>query len=409
MHIWSPDYALRLLPLGLVGLLSWSVWAYRRFSSHRARPVVNDFTTTTSLVVPSFREDPRVLSQCLDSWLAEDPDEVILVVDVADVGCLEMLAARTLPVNVRVLPFQHRGKRSALGVGIRAATQKIVLLADSDTAWTEGLLRHVVMPFVDPSVGGVGTRQRVAARETSVWRRVASWMVDTRYLDYVPAMGARGGVACLSGRTAAYRRSLVLPVLEQLEHEIFLGRECVAGDDGRLTWLILAGGHRTVHQDSAQAISMFPDTLRAFVKQRIRWSRNSYRCYVTAAWNGWLWRQPLITQVTVLQILLTPVTMATSIVFVVLALVGKPLLLAALYLGWVFVGRGIRGFSHLREQPRDLVLLPLVVVMTVVVALPIKVVALVTMNRQGWLTRHTDQVGGEGQNAASLADHAIAS
>ena len=25
------------------------------------------------------------------------------------------------------------------------------------------------------------------------------------------------------------------------------------------------------------------------------------------------------------------------------------------------------------------------------------------MNRQGWLTRHTDQVGGDGQDARSLA------
>ncbi|MHA6779543.1 hypothetical protein ACVGOW_00860 [Pseudonocardia saturnea] len=36
------------------------------------------------------------------------------------------------------------------------------------------------------------------------------------------------------------------------------------------------------------------------------------------------------------------------------------------------------------------------------VALPIKTWAFVTMNKQGWLTRHADQVGGEGQDEASL-------
>jgi N-acetylglucosaminyltransferase len=45
-------------------------------------------------------------------------------------------------------------------------------------------------------------------------------------------MSRRGGVACLSGRTAAYRRSAIIPLMPALEHEIFLGRECVAGDDG---------------------------------------------------------------------------------------------------------------------------------------------------------------------------------
>jgi N-acetylglucosaminyltransferase len=403
----SPADLLRLLPLGLVGLLSWSVWLYRRVSSHRAQPVVNDFTASTSVVVPSFREDPLVLSQCLDTWLEAGPDEVILVIDVEDVECLRMLASRNLPTCVHVLEFRHRGKRSALGVGIRAATCDIVVLVDSDTAWTPGLLQNVVMPFADPAVGGVGTRQTVAARDTSVWRRVASWMVDIRYLDYVPAMGARGAVACLSGRTAAYRRSVIAPLLPQLEYEIFLGRECVAGDDGRLTWLVLGAGFRTVHQDSARAVSMFPDTLRAFLKQRMRWSRNSYRCYVTAAWKGWLWRQPLITQITVLQILLTPITMCTAIVFTGLAFVSKPGWVAVAYLGWVVLGRGIRGFSHLREQPGDLAILPLIVVMTAVVSLPIKLAALFTMNRQGWLTRHHDQVGGDGQDSASLAEHAL--
>ncbi len=67
-----------------------------------------------------------------------------------------------------------------------------------------------------------------------------------------------------------------------LEHEFFLGLRCVSGDDGRLTWLVLASGYKTVRQSNARAMSMFPDTGCAFLKQRLRWSRNSYRCYLTA-------------------------------------------------------------------------------------------------------------------------------
>ena len=76
---------------------------------------------------------------------------------------------------------------------------------------------------------------------------------------------------------------------------------------------MLASGYKTVHQSSARALSMFPDTFRAFVKQRVRWSRNSYRCYLTALWKGWLWRVPFVTKMTVLQILLTPVTMGMAL------------------------------------------------------------------------------------------------
>jgi hyaluronan synthase len=390
------------IPIGVIGILSWSIWLIRKLLSNRYRSVVNDFRTTTSVVVPSFREDPDVLERCLDTWLAERPTEVIVVLDIQDREARRRLEGRGDP-RLQVVVFPHRGKRSALGVGIRAARGEVLVLCDSDTCWQPGLLSAVQMPFADPQVGGVSTRQNVYRPGWNVWRRVADWMIDLRYLDYVPATGLAGAVVCVSGRTAAYRRSAVLPVLEHLEHEFFLGRRCVAGDDGRLTWLVLASGYRTVHQSSARALSMFPSTFRAFCKQRVRWSRNSYRCYLTAAWNGWLWQVPLVAQVTVLQILFTPVTMFAAIYYVVVAGLG-PAGARGLVLGlaWLLIGRTIRSLSHLRRKPADLVLLPVVVLVIALVALPIKTFALFTMNRQGWLTRWSDLVGGEGQAEASL-------
>lgn len=295
------DYA----PLALAGMVVWSLWLYRFVLSHRAKPLVNNFSTTTSVVVPSYHEDPDILMRCLETWRAQNPTEIIIVLDVEDTEAYRRIQGLG-DERLKPVLFKHAGKRSALGVGIRRATSELIVLCDSDTLWQPGLLQAVQHPFVDPEVGAVGTQQNVFDRTSSVWRRVADWLVNLRYYDYVPAMGRAGAVACLSGRTAAYRRSAVLPVLENLENEFFLGRRCVAGDDGRLTWLILASGLKTVHQSSARALSMFPDTFRAFVKQRVRWSRNSYRCYLTAVAKGWLWRTPLVTKVTVLQILLTP-------------------------------------------------------------------------------------------------------
>jgi hyaluronan synthase len=321
---------------------------------------------------------------------------------VADVEVHRRLATVSDP-RLRVLVFEHQGKRSALGVGIRAAQSEIVVLVDSDTRWQPGLLAAVQMPFIDPYVGGVGTQQNVYQRTSSIWRRVADWLVNLRYYDYVPAMGRKGGVACLSGRTAAYRRSVIVPVLDNLENEFFLGRRCVAGDDGRLTWLVLASGYRTVHQSSARALSMFPTGFRAFVKQRVRWSRNSYRCYLTALFKGWLWRVPMVTKITVLQILLTPVTMGMAIGYLVfsrLELTGRGVTLVLI---WLLLGRAVRGYSHLRRHPQEILLLPVLALVVIFISLPIKLFAFITMNKQGWLTRASNRVGGEGQNAASLA------
>jgi cellulose synthase/poly-beta-1,6-N-acetylglucosamine synthase-like glycosyltransferase len=408
LSVIARDWQL-LLPIGVVGVLSWSIWLFRKVLSCRYRSTVNDFRTTTSVVVPSFREDPDVLDRCLDSWLAQRPTEVIVVLDVADTEAFTRLTARQDP-RLTVISFPHEGKRSALGVGIRAATGELLVLCDSDTCWLPGLISAVQMPFADPTVGAVGTRQNVYLPRSSIWRRVADWIIDLRYLDYVPATSRGGAVVCVSGRTAAYRRSAVLPVLEHLEHEFFLGRRCVAGDDGRLTWLVLASGYRTVHQSSARALSMFPNSFRAFCKQRVRWSRNSYRCYLTAAWNGWLWRAPLVSQITVLQILFTPVTMFAAVYYVVGAgSSGRGGQALGLALTWVLLGRAIRSASHLHRHPSDLVILPLVALVIALVALPIKTYALFTMNRQGWLTRRSELTGGESQDEASLVSAATSS
>ncbi len=395
-----------LLPIGIVGALSWSVWGIRKLLSAIYRPTINDFRTTTSVVVPSFREDPDVLDEALGTWLAQNPDQVIVVLDLADTEAQRRLLARNDP-RLRVIMFKHAGKRSALGVGIRAARGEILVLTDSDTRWTPGLLANVQMPFADPRIGGVSTRQSVYQADTSVWRRVAEWIINNRYLDYLPATGRAGGVVCISGRTAAYRRDVVMNVLPHLEDEFFLGKRCVAGDDGRLTWLVLASGYRTAYQSSAHALSMFPATFRAFCKQRVRWSRNSYRCYLTAMWKGWLWHVPAISQLTVFQILLTPVTMAATVYYLSVAVhtavVANSTTTLVLALVWFFLSRALRNSAHLRTRPTDVFLLPLVTLVITFVALPIKTYAFVTMNKQGWLTRNANQIGGDGQNAASLA------
>jgi hyaluronan synthase len=391
------------MPLGLAGVFVWMIWLGRAVLSRFGKPVVNDFRTSVSVVVPAYREDPAILMQCLTTWLAQNPMEIIVVPDVADEDVRRRLEALSDP-RVRVLVIEHHGKRSALGVGIRAARGELVVLVDSDTRWEPGLLDAVQMPFIDPMVGGVGTHQNVYQRTSSVWRRIADWLVNLRYYDYVPAMGRKGGVACLSGRTAAYRRRAVMAVLDNLENEFFLGRRCLAGDDGRLTWLILACGYKTVHQSSARALSMFPSSLHAFMKQRIRWSRNSYRCYLTALYKGWLWRTPLVTKVTVLQILLTPATMGMAMGYLVFSRLHLSSHGVVLAVAWVLLGRAIRGYSHLRRHPQEILLLPLLAIVVVTISLPIKLYALVTMNKQGWLTRNTDMIGGEAQDAASLGN-----
>jgi hyaluronan synthase len=396
------------IPLSFIGIVSWGTWAIRQAVGSRYEPAVNDHRETTSMVVPVYREDPDVLAHTLNTWLANEPGEIILVIDHSEDEILRLAEgwARAHP-TVRTVVAVAPGKRHALALGIRASTNDVVVLTDSDTVWTEGFLDNLLMGFADPTVGGVGCRQNVFQPGGWLWRRVADWMLDVRFLHFLPATARYGAVPCISGRTAAYRRAIVLPLLDELEHETFLGRECVSGDDGRLTWLILREGWHAGYQSTARALTVFPNTFEGFVKQRVRWSRNSYRCYFRAMGRGWMWRQPVITSVSVIQNLLGPFTLMLVTSLLIAAALEGAWVAAFLTTIWLLIGRGLKGFGHLRREPQTILYLPLITLVFMAVMIPVKVYALVTLNKQGWITRTSEDRIAEGQAGWTLdLDHA---
>ncbi len=391
------------VPISAIGLFMWGGWLIRQLLGTMYRPARNDHRETTSVVVPIYREDPEILERCLRSWQANDPDEILLVIDHTEREVIDLASVwQGDDPRVQAIVVEPPGKRHALAVGVRAATSTIVLLTDSDTAWSPGFLRIVLMGFTDPMVGGVGCRQNVYRPGTSLWRRVADWMLDVRFLHFLPATARKGAVPCISGRTAAYRRHALMPVLDEMEFETFWGKPCISGDDGRLTWLLLRDGWKTAYQINARAWTVFPSTFRGFVRQRIRWSRNSYRCYFRAMAKGWLWRQPVITSVSVIQNLAGPFTLSLAAGFFVYGLVAHHWALATLAWCWMILGRGIKGVGHIVSEPEVLLYLPLITVVFILVMIPVKFYALVTLNKQGWITRRQDRAVAEGQSSASL-------
>jgi cellulose synthase/poly-beta-1,6-N-acetylglucosamine synthase-like glycosyltransferase len=391
------------LPFGFLGVIAWSVWLGRRALTALYRPVANDHEEVVTVVAPCFREDPVILQSAVQSWLAAGADDVVLVFPCDEEQNLRLAdAAFAGEPRVRFAQTSNPEKRYSLTAGIVTAISPIVVLSDSDTLWEPDLLRHLVMPFADPRVGGVGTRQRVLDSQTSVWRRAADWMLDAKYLTYVPAMARKGGVSCLSGRTVAYRRDVLLDVLPQLTGETFFGRRCISGDDGRLTWLVLNQGYRTTYQQNAVAWTMMPDSAHAFFKQRVRWSRNAWRCYLRAIGRGWVFRQPLITRVSVLQGLIAPFSLTIGFVFAGLAIARGDSLAIAVWIAWITTGRGIRAIDHLRHNPRNIVLLPLMTAIILFAMTAIRFWTLATCNKQGWITRRQDRATADGQASNTL-------
>ena len=228
------------LPLGVFGMVRWSIWLCKKIPAAFYQPITAPFTTSAAIVTPVYEEDPVIFRRALESWRINQPDEIITVIDVTDTTCIDI--ANEYP-DVTVIVTAIPGKRPALVDGILAATTDIVVLVDSDTIFEPQVLQRVLRPFADSRIAGVGTRQKVLVRD-SIWQRIADMFLDVRYEDEVPALTRMGqGLSCLSGRTAAYRRSALVPLLNQFLGETFLGKQCMSGEDKRLTTLVLKAGY----------------------------------------------------------------------------------------------------------------------------------------------------------------------
>ena len=389
---------LPFIPLGVVGMITWSLWALRRLYGATYKPFQGSFSSTTSVVVPVYMEDPEVLLRAIRSYLANNIGEVILVVDYKDSLNIENIQKNFPPgsfPNVKLIVTEEPGKRPALVRGIRQATGEIVVLSDSDTLWAGNLLEEILKPFSDPGVAGVSARQNVENAEESIVWRIENWLLDLRYKDFVPGMSVDGVVNCLSGRTAAYRTSLLLPVLDELTGETFLGKRCVGGDDVRLTHLMLVRGYKTVYQSTARAQTVYSGGFRFFVRRKIRWSRNSYRANLRAFWDGWVWRKPWILPVSIFHATITPYTFALGALATlyltlthpgtVTTIFGVAFSFPLLWLIFSISGRSFKGLSHLRQAPRDLSLAIIITFLMLFIMIPVKIFSLVTMNSQGWV------------------------
>jgi hyaluronan synthase len=396
-------YYLVYLPLGILGLVRWTCWLLRRAPAALYRPVRGDFRLPMSIVVPVYQEDPVIFAHAIESWLANEVEEVVLVIDVTDSACQEIAARYPVTVVVTDVP----GKRDALRRGWEVCRTDLVALVDSDTIWAHDVAAEVCKPFADPRVGGVGTRQNVY-NPRGFLQRVNDMYLDYRYFDENAAQTVMGrAVSCLSGRTAVYRRELLLEISKDFMAETFMGVPCMSGDDKRLTTLILERGHLAYMQRSARVWSTFPGTLRIFIKQRLRWARNTWRSDLRALSRRWVWRHPFLA-FTMIDKGVSSFTLLFSPAFMAYAIWREDWFFVACLACWWWVSRSMKILPHLVRKPSSVFLVPGFVAVSFLMAI-VKLCALATIRKQRWLTRQVQVENGVVVRTASAAEQPVTS
>jgi cellulose synthase/poly-beta-1,6-N-acetylglucosamine synthase-like glycosyltransferase len=375
------------IPLGIIGLWRWGVWIFKKLGSVCYVPINpgnQKEIYTMGIITPVYNENPSVFRTALHSWQSNNPNELIAVIDQKDLPCIRIFQefAQNKPW-AKLIVTSKPGKRPALADGILASKSEILALVDSDTIWEHNIKDNLLAPFQDPIIGGVTTRQHPIERN-SIWQKMTDVFWDMRnYYDLPSQTAMAKALTCLSGRTSLYRRQIILPKLNEFLNEIVFGRKKESGEDKCLTRLVQRDGWKTYYQSNAVVFSSAASDFKTFWNQRIRWSRNSHNSDIISLWDGWAWKNPYLAFY-MIDRFITIFTLFFGPIFFAISLYLNDWLVALSIVGLWICGRGIKIIPHLRRHPKDILLLPVYVVINFLLAL-VKLYALVTIREQKWI------------------------
>lgn len=388
----------------------WLLWLLKVILSARYRPFTGTYTGTTSVVVPVVDEPLDLFRDVIGRMVEQQPGEIIVVINGARNEALEEVCDEFAPL-VRWTHTPIPGKRNAVKVGTEMSNGDITVLVDSDTVWTPGALSELLKPFADDSVGGVTTRQRILEPNRSWITRWADWLENSRALYSMPAQSVLGQIGCLPGRTIAFRRSILMRVMDRFMHEKFMGVFLEVSDDRTLTNLTLKEGYRTVYQYTSLVYTDAPLQVKKLFKQQLRWARGSQ--YNTLRMLPWmLGHAPILAVFFLTDIILPFMLFGVIAGWIYRALTGQGenlyqgilqqygfstgfVYVAALMVVSSVLSMAIRQMRHLAEKPSDFFRLPMFIIVSTFFLMPIRLIGFFRLaHASGWGTRAGAYAGG---------------
>ncbi len=380
-----------IIPLGIIGTWRWTIWFIKKIVATLYYPITPETKKnpsratddlTVSVIIPVYNEDKKIFKRSLESWWKNKPTEIIAIIDKSDTACIaEFKEFQQGKSNLKLIVTSKPGKRVALADGISESKSQILALTDSDTMWDSNFLENALRPLqVDPKIGGVTPRYHPLERRT-IWQKMTDIFWDMRNYYDMPAQTAGGkALSCLSGKTALYRREILLPKMNHFLNEIILGRKKESGEDKCFTRLVQQEGWKTYYQSSAIIYSSAAPGFYQFIRQRIRWARNSHNSDFQSLWSGWVWKCPYLA-FSMIDRFISVFTLLLGPIFLSIAIIESQWGLAISIIILWLVGRTIKIIPHLRRNPKDFFILPVYLGVNFLMALT-RLYALVTIRDQ---------------------------
>lgn len=236
-----------------------------------------------------------------------------------------------------------------------------------------------------------------------------------RNLEITASTYIDGGICCLSGRTAAYRTSILRdPDFQwKFTHEFWLGKYLQhSGDDKFLTRWMHSHYWKTYVQacPEAELLSTFKNNSK-FLLQLLRWTRNTWRSDLRSIFvERFVWSRHPYVAYTMIDKFFNPLTLLAGPATVIYAMIkggsGIPFWAVLVsYLIWLLVSRLIKYMPHFVRRPMDCFYIPTWLVFNIYFVI-LKMYCLFTLHVTDWGTRSgADDKNGENDISEIFVPH----
>ncbi len=220
---------------------------------------------SVTIAIPAFNEELVVVDGIAAALASDYPDIRVIVVDDGSTDGTAAAVERAFggDPRVRLIRQENGGKCSALNAAYAEVATEVVVAVDADTILDPGAVRRLVGHFADPAIGAVAGNVKVGNRHGLLARLQALEYITAQNIDR-RAAERLNAMLVVPGAIGAWRAEAV--------RKVGLYSADTITEDADLTIAIERAGYRVVFEERAFSTTDAPETLRRFMKQRLRWS-----------------------------------------------------------------------------------------------------------------------------------------
>ncbi len=220
-----------------------------------------------SILLPAHNEEKEIESSVLSVLNAKYPSrKEIIVINNGSKDKTGEIVSRLVKryENVKLFNLGHIGKSLSLNFGAKKAKYDIIVALDADSEISEDSLINIVQPLANKRIGGVSGIVRAKKNMNPF-----TWFQD---FEYIISSGWR--FMCSKINANSY-----LPGFSAFRKEVFLKiggfKTDTLTEDVDIVVDLKKQGYDTTTVQDAVMFTEVPTTLKAFVKQRLRWGRGN--------------------------------------------------------------------------------------------------------------------------------------